>query len=63
MADSRSPEEIEADIARQREQLARTVDQLEAKFDVRARVGTRQVAAAGGALAALLVLVWWWRRR
>ena len=32
-----SPEQIEADIARQREELAATVSQLEAKLDVKAR--------------------------
>ena len=37
MPESRSPEEIEADIARQREQLAETVDQLSAKLDVKSR--------------------------
>ena len=34
---ARSPEQIEADIARQREELAHTVDQLQAKLDVKAR--------------------------
>ncbi|QIK76028.1 DUF3618 domain-containing protein [Nocardioides piscis] len=37
MPESRSPEEIEADIARQREQLAETVDQLSAKLDVKSQ--------------------------
>ena len=32
-----TPEQIEADIARQREQLADTVNQLQAKVDVKAR--------------------------
>lgn len=32
-----SPEQIEADITRQREELAATVSQLEAKLDVKAR--------------------------
>jgi len=32
-----SPEQIEADIARQREELAATVSQLEAKLDVKTR--------------------------
>ncbi|MGZ4457211.1 MAG: DUF3618 domain-containing protein [Nocardioides sp.] len=32
-----SPEEIEADIERQREELAATVSQLQAKLDVKAR--------------------------
>ena len=37
MADSRTPEQIEAEIAAQREQLADTVDQLTAKLDVKSR--------------------------
>lgn len=37
MADPRTPEQIEADIESQREQLAQTVDQLSAKFDVKSR--------------------------
>jgi MYXO-CTERM domain-containing protein len=32
------PEQIEADIARQREELATTVNQLQAKLDVKSRV-------------------------
>ena len=32
-----SPEQLEADLARQREDLAVTVDQLHAKLDVKAR--------------------------
>ena len=32
-----TPEEIEADIARQREQLAATVNELQAKLDVKTR--------------------------
>ncbi len=34
---SKSPEEIQADIERQREQLAQTVDQLGNKLDVKAQ--------------------------
>ncbi|WP_244931756.1 DUF3618 domain-containing protein [Nocardioides sp. W7] len=34
---SQTPAEIEADIARQREALAGTVDQLQARLDVKAR--------------------------
>jgi hypothetical protein len=36
-----TPEEIEADIARQREELAATVTQLHARLDVKARAGAR----------------------
>jgi Protein of unknown function (DUF3618) len=37
MSDQRTPEEIEADIAAQREQLAGTVDDLAAKLDVKSQ--------------------------
>lgn len=37
MSDARTPEQIEAEIALQREQLAETVDELAAKLDVKAR--------------------------
>lgn len=36
-APARTPEQIEAEIAEQREQLADTVDQLAAKLDVKSR--------------------------
>jgi hypothetical protein len=36
---SKDPAAIEADIIRQREELARTVDALSAKLDVKARAG------------------------
>jgi hypothetical protein len=35
MSDGQTPEDLEADIERQREQLATTVDQLAAKLDVK----------------------------
>jgi len=35
MSDGQTPEQLEADIERQREQLATTVDQLTAKLDVK----------------------------
>lgn len=35
--DTRTPEQIEADIEQQREQLAETIDALTAKIDVKAR--------------------------
>ena len=35
MSDGQTPAELEADIERQREQLATTVDQLAAKLDVK----------------------------
>jgi hypothetical protein len=37
VSDSRTPAEIEADIERQRDQLAETVDQLTHKLDVKAQ--------------------------
>jgi F0F1-type ATP synthase membrane subunit b/b' len=37
MSDGQTPEELEADIERQREQLATTVDQLTAKLDVKSQ--------------------------
>jgi hypothetical protein len=41
MPESRTPEQIEADIAAQRERLAQTVDQLSAKLDVKSRTRAR----------------------
>lgn len=38
-----SPEQIEADIERQREELATTVNQLQAKLDVKARAREKAV--------------------
>lgn len=50
--DPRSPEEIEAQIVQQREQLAHTVEQLGAKLDVKsqaqAKVATLKDAATTG---------------
>lgn len=37
MTDPRTPDQIEADIEAQRDQLAHTVDQLAAKLDVKSR--------------------------
>ena len=37
MSDPSTPEAIEADIAVQRQELAHTIDQLSAKFDVKSR--------------------------
>lgn len=37
MADPRTPEQLEAEIEAQRHELARTVDQLTAKLDVKSR--------------------------
>lgn len=37
MSDPRSPEQIEADVVAQREQLAQTVEELSAKLDVKSQ--------------------------
>jgi hypothetical protein len=48
MSDAQTPEELEVDIERQREQLATTVDQLAAKLDVKshAKVKVAEVKAS-----------------
>ena len=65
-------DELERQIAQQREELANTVDALQAKFDVRAKVRHKadelreQPALVGGvavAVLALVALVVWRRRR
>ena len=76
---AQTPEEIEADIARQREELAATVGQLQAKLDVKARAqdkaaelkdrattstGSPRPELVGGAVAVLAVVALLvWRRR
>ena len=54
---SQTPAEIEADIARQREQLADTVNQLQAQVQVKAKNTAKQAAIAAGALAAVALVV------
>lgn len=39
--DTRTPEQIEADIAQQREELAETVDALTAKLDVKSQASAK----------------------
>lgn len=71
-ASGATPEQIEADIARQREQLAATVTELQAKLDVKTRAkakaaelkgrattadGKPTPPVLGGAAAAVLVVV------
>jgi MYXO-CTERM domain-containing protein len=74
-----TPDEIEADIERQREQLAATVDELQARLDVKARAkdkaaelrdrattdtGKPRPELLGAAAAALAVIgLVVWRRR
>jgi hypothetical protein len=65
-----TPDELEAQIEAQREQLAHTVDQLGDKLDLKAqakarlgRVRPQSVAAFVGAAVVVGGLVWWRRRR
>jgi len=60
-----SPEELERQIEQQREDLAHTVDALQAKLDVKAQAKRHSGVLAGVAVAALAVtaLVVWRRRR
>ena len=65
----RRPEQIEAEIEAQREQLAATVDELTHKLDVKDRMTTDHgrprpelLAAAGVAVVAVVALVLWRRR-
>jgi len=67
---TQTPEQIEAEIEAQRDQLAQTVDQLSAKLDVKSRASdklaelrSRPDLLAGAALAVLTVVaLGWWRR-
>jgi hypothetical protein len=52
-----TPAELEADIARQREQLAATVNELTEQVQVRARATAKRVAVVAAAAAALAVAV------
>jgi type VI protein secretion system component VasF len=72
MSHTRSPEELEQEVARQREQLADTVDALQAKLDVKAHAQhkAQQVRSdpmwIGGAVAVVVAVgafVLWRRRR
>ena len=58
-----SPEQLEADIARQREQLAATVDQLQTQLHERARSTAKVAAIAAGVALVALVGLTVWRRR
>lgn len=75
----RSPEQLEAEVAARREELARTVDQLGARLDVRTRASRkvaglrdrvttadgapRPGALAAGALLAMAAVTVVWRLR
>jgi Protein of unknown function (DUF3618) len=58
-----SPQEIEADITHQREQLAATVDQLHDQLELKARSTARLAAIAAGVALIGLVGLTVWRRR
>ncbi len=74
-----TPEQLEADVARQREQLAGTVDDLAAKLDVKSQAQhkvaelkdsattdagkPRPEVLAAGSLVAMAVVLLLWRRR
>ncbi len=49
--------ELEADIARQREELAATVNELTEQVQVRAKATAKQAAIVAGALAIVVVVV------
>ena len=55
-ANGRTPQAIEAEITRQREDLAATVDELQYRLDVPARAKERPLLL-GGVAAAAVVLV------
>ena len=50
-----TPDDLEADIARQREELATTVNELTEQVQARARTTARQAAVAAGVAAVLAV--------
>ena len=52
-----TPAELEADIARQREALADTINELQEQVQVRAKNTAKQVAVVSGIAAALAVVV------
>ena len=58
-----TPEQLEADIARQREELAATVDELQTQLQERARTTAKLAAIAAGVALVGLVGLTVWRRR
>lgn len=71
MSHTRTPEELEREVARQREELAQTVDALQAKLDVKAHAQHKveeirhSPAWIGGAVAVVVAVGAFvvWRRR
>ena len=60
-ANGSTPQAIEADITRQREQLAATVDELQYRLDVPARAKEQPLLLGGlavGALALIGLVIW-----
>jgi uncharacterized protein DUF3618 len=51
-----TPDELEADIARQREELASTVNALTEQVQVKAKTTAKQAAVVAGATAVLVVV-------
>jgi hypothetical protein len=58
-----TPEEIEADIERQREELATTVNELTEQVQARAKTTAKQAAIAAGAAAVVVVMLVILKRR
>ena len=52
MPEHKTPEELEADVARQREQLAETVDDLAARLDVKSQAQQKVAALKDSATTA-----------
>jgi hypothetical protein len=52
-----TPAELEADIARQREQLATTVTELQEQVQIRAKATVKQAAVVAGIAAVVAVIV------
>ena len=52
MPEQKTPEELEAEVARQREQLAETVDDLAARLDVKSQAQQKVAALKDSAITA-----------
>jgi hypothetical protein len=58
-----TPAEIEADIARQREELATTVNELTEQVQARAKTTAKQAGIAAGVLAVVVTMLVILKRR